>query len=1012
MEKYPYLIEFIQALNDEIKVLEQRGESEIRVSAGKLTKIDSGEYVYSFVTEEAVFATDDQPVEISYQGKRYKAVLVGKSGNTVLVATNDNLGEEIGIAVLIISPIYLIKALISVLEQLPKMESYNFNFPHSIVGKKSLPEVSTKSTDKKVDVSKLNKYQLKAINQALGSKLTFIWGPPGTGKTTVIGKIVEALLREKQRVLITSHTNIAVDTALKDVIEKSGKLNEGIKVFYEQGQILRYGVHQLPSLDKYPMIFGQNIVSKSSEDLLSKLLNIDTEEAKLTHENKDIEGRIDAARLLKHIIDQRDKLEERVKRLKEELEQERQSLLDKQETDSLIKGQLDKARQNNWLTNFVQGLNVDKLLGQLNENKRLIDYSQEQINRITEEIKTSKAKLGNITAELSQNPSHKEVETNMDYAGKLESNLSKIDGLRSERRSIQEQLDQMSKLVLNSARAVATTLTKCYLRLELLTQPFDVVIVDEISMAQIPLLFVAMGMGQKIILVGDFLQLPPIVQADTDVAKKWLSKSLYDYFEIPQVFLRDNAWPDQVRPLFRQYRMHPDISGLVNDYVYKGRLENDEGTKLERAKNMHRAPFKGHVAFFNTGDINAYCRMKEGGSRFTLKNAFLDLMLACGTVQDYLRDKDLEEDERADIVGVVTPYRAQANLTSKLLSDIKIPFGGKKPQPLANFVEVNTVHRFQGNQRQVIVFDTTDDFPMFRPAPMVDDSDEDGEDIKLINVAVTRAKDKFLLLGNKNYIQKKHSESSLIKRMLPLIEEVGPTLTFNPKDKEDEIIDITEFKDFKDLAAAINASSMSIQAVFSDLFENEIFKRLRDTLLQARQRGLEVKLFTQLSSLYSEEYAKVSEERIDQLKEAGIDCHLRSKFRDYFLILDRQVIYCFIDEQRLSGIGIKSEKGAKELARLFGLDDSDEIRPCPECQKSGRNGVIVHKQSRFGAFYACSLYPKCKYIDRKKKENMESGNTIDKSECPKCGKPLAKKRSRYGMFWGCTGYPECRYIAK
>jgi DNA topoisomerase-1 len=70
---------------------------------------------------------------------------------------------------------------------------------------------------------------------------------------------------------------------------------------------------------------------------------------------------------------------------------------------------------------------------------------------------------------------------------------------------------------------------------------------------------------------------------------------------------------------------------------------------------------------------------------------------------------------------------------------------------------------------------------------------------------------------------------------------------------------------------------------------------------------------------------------------------------------------------------------------------------CPECKSP-----LVKKHGRYGAFVACSNYPKCKYI---KKEALEI-------PCPKCGKPLAKRFSKSRkVFYGCTGYPACDFLS-
>jgi DNA topoisomerase I len=77
----------------------------------------------------------------------------------------------------------------------------------------------------------------------------------------------------------------------------------------------------------------------------------------------------------------------------------------------------------------------------------------------------------------------------------------------------------------------------------------------------------------------------------------------------------------------------------------------------------------------------------------------------------------------------------------------------------------------------------------------------------------------------------------------------------------------------------------------------------------------------------------------------------------------------------------------------------DEIlqEKCPDC-----GSALVKKQGRYGAFVACSNYPKCKYIQK------ESSQV----PCPKCGKPLTRRfTKRRKVFYGCTGYPTCDFIS-
>jgi|SRR5699024_4667456 len=73
------------------------------------------------------------------------------------------------------------------------------------------------------ELSRLNAAQHRAVQRALGCDVTYLWGPPGTGKTEVVSRIVEGYARRGFRVLFTAPTNVAVDQALARACERSSK---------------------------------------------------------------------------------------------------------------------------------------------------------------------------------------------------------------------------------------------------------------------------------------------------------------------------------------------------------------------------------------------------------------------------------------------------------------------------------------------------------------------------------------------------------------------------------------------------------------------------------------------------------------------------------------------------------------------------------------------------------------------------------------------------------------------
>ena len=95
----------------------------------------------------------------------------------------------------------------------PRVANMAFGYRESVQGKVRV------DFDSRVG-EQLNKEQVDAVQASLGSEVTYIWGPPGTGKTKVIGRIATQFLESRLRVLIVSHTNIAVDHALSNLVQE------------------------------------------------------------------------------------------------------------------------------------------------------------------------------------------------------------------------------------------------------------------------------------------------------------------------------------------------------------------------------------------------------------------------------------------------------------------------------------------------------------------------------------------------------------------------------------------------------------------------------------------------------------------------------------------------------------------------------------------------------------------------------------------------------------------------
>jgi DNA topoisomerase-1 len=88
------------------------------------------------------------------------------------------------------------------------------------------------------------------------------------------------------------------------------------------------------------------------------------------------------------------------------------------------------------------------------------------------------------------------------------------------------------------------------------------------------------------------------------------------------------------------------------------------------------------------------------------------------------------------------------------------------------------------------------------------------------------------------------------------------------------------------------------------------------------------------------------------------------------------------------------------------LDES-----CPECGEGG----LVMRFGRYGTFIGCSRYPECKYTREPEEAKGSSEEETPEEEvapCEVCGEPMQKRRSKFGVFYGCSAYPKCKNIRR
>ena len=295
-----------------------------------------------------------------------------------------------------------------------------------------------------------------------------------------------------------------------------------------------------------------------------------------------------------------------------------------------------------------------------------------------------------------------------------------------------EALMDRQRQTISQAKVVLSTLANLTTSKWMDGLSFDTVIIEEAGMALLPGVFLAATRSQKrLVAVGDPCQLPSILTSRDHYVHRTLGRNIFEVGEVPKAMLNI------------QYRMHPEIADLVSNLSYEDQLKNGKDED-DFAEWTGRDPLEGGaVAGFDLHGTSL-CQKRPGEkSRFNEESARVCLKLAGRAVA-----AGFEE------IAIITPYRQQVRTIRKLLG----------PE-LQDIVEVDTVHRYQGKERAMIIIDLVDG-EAFGPGTLI--RDDRGPAAQLLNVAFSRAKYKLFLVGELTYLCR-HSPHSFVGRAVTFL---------------------------------------------------------------------------------------------------------------------------------------------------------------------------------------------------------------------------------------------------
>ncbi|WP_423798171.1 DEAD/DEAH box helicase [Neobacillus sp. SAB-20_R2A] len=554
--------EWQTALRHEVNYLKEQGGTQYSIINGKFLYRDSNTSVYLFTLVSEVFFPDGTPVRIERVNNSIFGEVLSVEGFEIELKLDSFIGEEIKDAKMYSEPWQLMVELSNRLEDIKGSETKRRRV-ESLIGGNAKTKHEEKLKEKKKEL----------LYRSYFNQTTYIWGPPGTGKTYNLSRIVTSNYLKGRNILVMAHSNAAVDVLMAEVMNV---LEEKEK--WVEGDVLRYG-------------YSRDETIMSHQSLLSSKL---------------VE--------LKH---------PKLKKERQELEQRR--------------GILKKKA----------------------ENRKATKQDEKEISELYKALKKLKADIKDLEKEY-----------------------------------------------VRKSKIVGATLTKCAMDSILYTRMFDLVVVDEVSMAYVPQLAMAAALGKKIVVCGDFKQLPPIALAEHELVEKWLREDIFHHAGIVRALKGGGKHPN-LYMLHKQRRMHPEISSFTNEFIYNRKVK-DHKDAYKRQGIAENLPFPNKATMLiDLAKMGAFAlKDSSSHSRFNIMSGLMSIHLAL-----------LAKKNNLDSIGIITPYKAQARFMTSCLKELQ----GKMSIGNTQYIVASTVHRFQGSERDVIIFDVVDSFPQKRPSVLLTD---------------------------------------------------------------------------------------------------------------------------------------------------------------------------------------------------------------------------------------------------------------------------------------------------
>ncbi len=616
-----------------------------------------------------------------------------------------------------------------------------------------------------LEVLPLNDEQEKAVRSALSADVTLIAGPPGTGKTQVVANLIINAAMAGQNVLFTSKNNNAVDVVVKRV----NSINKELPL------VLRYEKSAKQCISDYAQLWEK---AKAKNDSYSDAIEAykrvySSYDAKRTQKQQIVDNRNRLDGLEQSVCSIRDKYQRLIGVLstnevndvknaydsfiygRKSLQEGPDSLLDKLFRKRWEKRNVDDMNSvvlsiNSFMEKYHPGLSVTphmterELMSFDNEFKSLMDDLSliADYNGLLSQMCDS-ASLEQLDAAMMTEHVELQAKAKTAWNSWLNQHISvfntKNRGDLHDYISLLEHnhVDNYTPSLKTMLPVSAITSLSARRRLPFREAVYDLLIIDEASQCDIASMIPLLMRAKRVAVIGDKQQLNHICilskQTDlslilsNEIEPRWSYRgsSIYDLAE-------SMTEAENIIQLRDHHRSFLDIIQFSNQEFY------DNTLRIATDYSRLQSPNNGKpILGMQWMDVKGKTIRPENGGAYNLKEAE-------GVIR-ILRRLALELEFEGSI-GVTTPFHLQAEMITKALErDAEL----RNHLELHNKILIDTVHKFQGDERDVIIF-----------SPVVSDGTKSQSLMflkstgNLFNVAITRARALLVTVGNKEYCKK------------------------------------------------------------------------------------------------------------------------------------------------------------------------------------------------------------------------------------------------------------------